>query len=79
MSDQEAFLIGRIHAMKLRLEKAQRRVERCNNPAEAERVTRLTKLIELHETQPNEAMKLYVKKAVPTVLKEQGYSVPEVG
>jgi hypothetical protein len=67
MTNQEAFLVGRIHAMKLRLEKAQRRIERSNNPTEAERAHRLGKLIWLHENQPEEAIKLY-NKFVPAVL-----------
>lgn len=60
--DREAFLKGRIHAMKLRLDKAMRRVERADNPVEAERAKRLSKLIVLHETDPDEAMLLYNKE-----------------
>jgi hypothetical protein len=61
--DQAGFISGRIHAMKLRLDKAMRRVERnSTNTVEAERAKRLYKLITLHETNPDEAMLLYNKE-----------------
>jgi hypothetical protein len=68
--DQTAFIQGRIHAIKNRLEKAQRRVERApvsfngktGNVAEAERAHRLSKVLWLHENQPEEAILLYNKE-----------------
>ena len=68
--DSNAFLIGRIHAIKLRLAKAERRIERsgeAGNPTEQERAHRLSKVLELHQNNPEEALKLYDKKKQPEV------------
>lgn len=69
-SEQSDFIAGRIHAIKNRLEKAQRRVERApvsldgktGNVSEAERAHRLSKVLWLHVNQPEEAILLYDKK-----------------
>lgn len=72
-SDQKDFIAGRIYTIKARLEKAQRRIERAENThsvvskTEQERAHRLAKLLVLHETNPEEALKLY-DKTVPAVL-----------
>ena len=62
--NQKAFLDGRIYAIKARLAKAQRRLERNPEDAsplvvEAERSKRLSKVLELHLNNPEEAITLY--------------------
>jgi septal ring factor EnvC (AmiA/AmiB activator) len=67
LPDQEGFISGRIYAIKARLEKAQRRIERAEktesavSKTEQERAHRLAKLLVLHETDPEEALRLYEK------------------
>ena len=68
--EQTEFIRGRILTIKHRLDKATRRVERApvsldgktGNLAEAERAKRLSKVLWLHENQPEEAIKLYDKE-----------------
>jgi len=59
--DGEAFIKGQIKVMQRRLDKAIARVEKSEgtNLVEAERVKRLTKLIELHKTDPEAALDHY--------------------
>lgn len=63
---QKDFLAGRIYAIKARLAKAQRRLERAEegqeSPVEQERAKRLHKVLELHVSNPEEAITLYDKK-----------------
>jgi hypothetical protein len=64
---QTEFLKGRIYAIKARLNKAQRRIERqeSTNSAvsttEQEKAHRLGKVLELHLNNPEEAILLYNK------------------
>jgi len=65
--EQIDFLAGRIHAIKARLAKAQRRIERQEDSGSAiskteeERAHRLGKLLVLHLNSPEEALLLYNK------------------
>jgi len=74
--DQAAFIRGRIYAMKNRMEKAQRRVAKHENRAEAERAYRLARLIELHEKHPEQAILLYKKVPVSNSVINQYTSLP---
>jgi septal ring factor EnvC (AmiA/AmiB activator) len=64
---QTEFLKGRIYAIKARLEKAQHRIERQESTGSAVSVTeqekahRLAKVLEVHQTNPEEAILLYNK------------------
>jgi hypothetical protein len=62
-TNQKDFLAGRIYAIKARLAKAQRRLERApegqESVVEQERSKRLSKVLELHLTNPDEALSLY--------------------
>ena len=56
------FIKGQIYVMQQRLDKATRRIQRAGdvgNKVEEERAHRLSKLIELHKSNPEEALKLY--------------------
>jgi hypothetical protein len=65
LNAQKDFIAGRIYAIRNRLALAQRRIEKApegtTNKVEEERAKRLSKVLELHVSNPEEAITLYNK------------------